>query len=75
MIRIRTKIDEEHRVLTLQSSERRWITLISKVYPETRAGFMEAASLKEAGQNHLQACNLLQKKLLIKDIDPRDFEM
>jgi len=63
MIRIRTKIDEGHRVLTLQSSEKLWITLISKVYPETRAGFVEATSLKEAGKNHLDAAYILREKL------------
>lgn len=56
MIRIRTNIDEKHRVFTLLHAGK-WVTMATGL--ETK----DAVSLLEAGQNHLQAAMALRNKV------------
>jgi hypothetical protein len=74
MIRIRTKFDEKHRVYTLFHAGK-WVTMATGM--ETK----DAATLYDAGLNHLQLACALRVKFPVlckgcnKPLDGRDYRI
>lgn len=59
MIRIRTKITDDNRVLTLYS-DGEWVTLYTI---NGKSNSVAAEFLLDAGHNHLDACKLVQSTI------------
>lgn len=63
MIRIRTTFDKHNRIFTILFNNE-WVTFYTS---NGKSNSMEASSLLEAGQNHLQCCKIVQSQIIKSD--------